>query len=403
MSHDTIQDSEMNGMQCQKSILPRFIFFGCAGCGVFMLLCGLTFVVCVGVLAGIFRGVTGEIRSEAEATALQEHVVAFGRSRKKILLLRLEGIIQYSQSRKPGVIAPEYVLRVLKRAQQDANVEIVILDINSPGGEVNATAEIHHALKQLARQKRVIAFFRGIAASGGYYIATACHEIYANPNAITGSIGVMVNDVNVAKLLEKIGVRMSEIKSGEMKDMGSPFMLTLEENRARQLELLEQRERLRRNHSSSQEVLKAKLQYIDDELKRLQKMERHWIQAREILQKFVDECYGNFVKVVAEGRKIPEQTVRAKPIGDARIFSASEAMKLKLIDGIRYYDDLIDALRKQEDYTVVRYSYPPSLTDILLGRESAGSWKQELENLLPPRYHLMKKNAVYYICPLFIE
>jgi protease-4 len=149
-----------------------------------------------------------------------------------------------------------------------------------------------------------------VAASGGYYIATAADTIIAHPTTVTGSIGVVLFKLNVEGLMEKVGLEEEAIKSGDMKDIGSPFRgMTSEE--------------------------------------------------REILQGVIDTMYERFLDVVADGRKIERRKLRE--IADGRIYTARQALDLNLIDEIGYLDDAIEEAKKAaglEEARVVTYGRP---------------------------------------------
>jgi protease-4 len=158
----------------------------------------------------------------------------------------------------------------------------LLLRIDSPGGTVGDSQEIHAAIRRL-RQKgcRVVASFGNISASGGVYVGVAAERIVANPGTITGSIGVILRGNDLSRLLERIGIRFDTVKSGLYKDILSP-------DRA----------------------------LTDDE--------------RALLQGLIDASYGQFVTAVAEGRGLSEDTVRG--FADGRVFTGEQAKDLGLVD-----------------------------------------------------------------------
>jgi len=105
--------------------------------------------------------------------------------------------------------------------RKDSSIAAVVVRINSPGGEVAPSQELHAALKRLAEEKPVVASLGSVAASGGYYAAVAADSIVANPGTLTGSIGVIFNFPTARQLLEKLGIEYHVFKSGSMKDLGS--------------------------------------------------------------------------------------------------------------------------------------------------------------------------------------
>ena len=183
-----------------------------------------------------------------------------------------------------GAISGSTRRRVLKaiREVQEREFPALLLRIDSPGGTVGDSQEIHAALLRL-RDKgcRVVASFGNISASGGVYVGVAAETIVANPGTITGSIGVILRGNNLSKLLDKIGIRFETVKSGTYKDILSPDRaLSVEE--------------------------------------------------RQLLQDLIDSSYNQFVDAVAEGRGLGHDAVRA--FADGRVFSGAQAKELGLVD-----------------------------------------------------------------------
>ena len=181
-----------------------------------------------------------------------------------------------------GAIADSrHVIEQLHGFRDNDNVKAIVLRIDSPGGGVGPSQEIHDEVKAIDATKPVIVSMGSVAASGGYYIAASAREIVANPGTITGSIGVIMEFTNFQELLDKIGLSSVVVKSGEYKDIGSP---------AREMTSLE----------------------------------------REILQNLIDDVHSQFVASVAVGRNLDEEAVRQ--IADGRIFSGRRAMDMGLVD-----------------------------------------------------------------------
>lgn len=133
---------------------------------------------------------------------------------KKVAVLEVVGPIDSSKE----------VIRVIHAYRDDPTVTAVIVYIDSPGGSVTYTQEIYDELLDLKKHDKVVtAYMSAVAASGGYYIATAADEIYASPGTLTGSIGVILTVTNVRGLFSKIGIETKTIKSGAYKDIGSPM------------------------------------------------------------------------------------------------------------------------------------------------------------------------------------
>ena len=156
-------------------------------------------------------------------TVSHVHVRGERFARDKIAIVRVDGLIAEGFTRQ--------TLRELEEAGRDESVKAVILAINSPGGTITASDELHHHILKLQagglpRQtsaKPVIVSMGSIAASGGYYIAAPAERIFAQPTTLTASIGVYAALPNFSELAEKLGIQVNLIKRGELKAGGSPF------------------------------------------------------------------------------------------------------------------------------------------------------------------------------------
>jgi protease-4 len=200
----------------------------------------------------------------------------------RIALIRVEGVILDSQA----------TVEELKRFSENPLVKAIVLRIDSPGGGVVPAQEIHDAVKRVRTKsnKAVIASMGSVAASGGYYIAAAADRIVANPGTLTGSIGVIMETVNVEGLLKKIGVEGVVIKSGKYKDVGSPLRKMSEEDRG-------------------------------------------------LLQTVMDDVHKQFIEAVAEGRAI--ELTEAQALADGRIFTGRQAKEARLVDELGNLEDAI--------------------------------------------------------------
>ncbi len=201
----------------------------------------------------------------------------------RVALIRLEGVILDAQQ----------TVGDLKKYGEAPSVKAIVLRIDSPGGGVVPSQEIYEAVKRIRSKhnKTVVASMGTVAASGGYYVAAATDRIIANPGTLTGSIGVIMETANVEGLLKKIGVESVVIKSGQHKDLGSPFRQMSEGD-------------------------------------------------RQILQGVMDDVHRQFIEAVAEGRTLDLQTVRA--IADGRIFTGRQAKEAQLVDAL---GDLEEAIK----------------------------------------------------------
>ncbi len=192
---------------------------------------------------------------------------------------------------KGAIIDGQEIIRQLRRMKKDEHVKAVVFRVDSPGGVVGPSQEIYAAVKDLAKTKKVVVSMGSVAASGGYYVSAPATLIYANPGTITGSIGVLMKFSNIEGLMDKVGMKAYTIKTGKFKDTGSPARAMTDEEKA-------------------------------------------------MLQGVIDSTHGQFVKAVAQGRKLPEEAVRA--IADGRIFSGEQALVLKLVDRIGSMQDAVD-------------------------------------------------------------
>jgi len=248
---------------------------------------------------------------------LEEQTVE-GKGTSKILLLDLSGVLSEDvpsfsiTTPPPRVPLLARVREELRKAEDDERVKALIVRINSPGGTITASDILYHELLAFKARKKVplIAVIMDVGASGGYYAALAADTIVVNPTTITGSIGVVMVTVNAQGLLEKIGVAPLAIKSGPMKDAGSPFRSLTEPERA-------------------------------------------------VFQGIIDEMHGRFVGLIAQSRKMSEDRVRG--FADGRVYTADQALKLGLVDRVGYLEDVV-ALAKEraglDEAKVIMYHRP---------------------------------------------
>jgi protease-4 len=179
----------------------------------------------------------------------------------------------------------------LHELRKDPTIKAIVLRIDSPGGAVAPSQEIFRAVERAKKDKKIVASMGTVAASGGFYVAVACDKIYASPGTITGSIGVISELPHVQDLLSLARVEVDTIKSGAMKDVGSPLRPMAPSERA-------------------------------------------------FYQKFVDGVYEQFLADVAHGRKLDVDKLR--PLADGRIFSGKEAQQLKLVDELGNFEDALE-------------------------------------------------------------
>jgi protease-4 len=206
-------------------------------------------------------------------------------SDNQIAVVEIQGMI--TQSRE--------TVRQLRKFQHNPKVKGIILRIDSPGGAVGPSQEVYNAVARIREEgiKNIYASLGSVAASGGYYIASAADTIFANPGTLTGSIGVIMAFSNIQDLIEKIGIRPEVIKSGAFKDAGSPV----------------------RSISSKE---------------------------RKLLQNLVDDVHQQFVEDVAKGRNLSTEIVGQ--LADGRVYTGRQAFELKMVDHLGGLQDTIDLL-----------------------------------------------------------
>jgi len=179
------------------------------------------------------------------------------------------------------IVRSDDFVETLRELREDEGVAAVVLRVNSPGGGVAPSQEMFTAVRELAQAKPVVASLGSIAASGGYYVASAADEILASPGTLTGSIGVIMSLTNVSGLLGKLGVEADVLKAGSRKDMGSPFRALSAED-------------------------------------------------RKLFQEMLDQVHGQFIEAVAAGRKMDVAAMRK--IADGRVYTGQQAKENGLVD-----------------------------------------------------------------------
>jgi protease-4 len=201
-------------------------------------------------------------------------------ARKQIARIEVTGAIAGSTRKE--------VLKALKTVKE-RKFPALLLRIDSPGGTVGDSQEIHDALKELGQSGvKIVASFGNISASGGVYIAMGAQHIVSNPGTVTGSIGVILRGNNLEKLLDRVGVSFKVIKSGPYKD-----------------------------------ILAFDRELSDEE--------------RQILQSLIDSSYSQFVNAVATARNLEPEAVRQ--FADGRVFTGAQALELGLVDRLGSEED----------------------------------------------------------------
>ncbi len=225
---------------------------------------------------------------------------------------------------KGAIVGSQDTVKQIKDWRKDSTIKAILLRIDSPGGAVGPSQEIYREIRRTIATKPVVVSMGSVAASGGYYIASAANYIVANPGTITGSIGVIIHFPNLRELFGKIGYQMVTIKSGQFKDIGNPGReMTPEE--------------------------------------------------KELLQSTIDETYRQFVRDVAVARNLPEDRVRE--VADGRIIMGEKALELKLVDQLGNFEDAVakagELAKIAGEPEVVKVKKSKfSLLDLILGSDA---------------------------------
>lgn len=284
---------------------PRWKALVCGGCA------GLFILALIGgslAIAGFFS--TFNLFGDFTEDEVTETIIK-GTGDDKIALIPIHGLILTEGVSGEGVTYATTIETMAQRALDDEDVKAVIIDIDSPGGGVAASARIYDALEKLDAEKPVIAFYSGdIAASGGVYVSMAARRIVAYQEVWTGSIGVIMEFPEVSALLEKYGITWNVFRSGALKDIGNFARPVTEEERT-------------------------------------------------LLQGLIDESYQGFVGVIAHGRNLSPDQI--KTFADGRIYTATTAQALGMVDEVGDLDR-VETLTKElaglEEATIIKYEQP---------------------------------------------
>lgn len=229
------------------------------------------------------------------------NVLKNGNPSKQIAVLTVNGTIQ-DTGESTSIFSSEtynhqYFMDQLEDIRKNKSVKGVLLKVNSPGGGTNESKQIYDKIKEIKKERNIPIYVSmgSMAASGGYYISALADVIYADEETLTGSIGVIMQGMDYSKLAKKLGIEFNTIKTGPYKDI----------------------------MNGSREMTPAE---------------------KKLLQNMVNDSYGRFVKVVADGRGMSEKEVRS--IADGRIMNGSQAVKAGLVDRLGYSEDALKALMK---------------------------------------------------------
>ncbi|MGH7897627.1 MAG: signal peptide peptidase SppA [Candidatus Binatia bacterium] len=207
-------------------------------------------------------------------------------SKDAVAIVTVQGVIEESTD----------IVRTLERFRDNEGIRAVVLRIDSPGGGVAPSQEIYDAVLRVKEKKPIVASLGGLAASGGYYVASACNAIVSNPGTLTGSIGVVMQTGNAVELMKRIGLEGVVVKAGKYKDIGSPIRQMTDEERA-------------------------------------------------LLESLLANVHEQFIDAVAKGRNLSAEEVRK--VADGRIFSGQQAAELRLVDELGGLRNAVDLAAKQ--------------------------------------------------------
>lgn len=283
----------------------------------------------------------------------EERVLVDGTdSSSKVAVIPLDGVIAFGQSGSLGDSMVDDFKAALEQAENDKQIKAVVLQVDSPGGEITASDVLYDAICRLARHKPVVVYFNSLGASGAYYAACGSNWIMCNNTTFTGSIGVIISTLNYRDLFGKLGLESVVFKSGKFKDMLSGARVMAPEE-------------------------------------------------KEYVQGLVMQSYDRFVGIVARSRKLDEKSLR-DGVADGRILSGTDAYASKLVDELGYIEDAYNKaaeLGEAPGAQIVKYERTYSFSKLFrLFGESRASAKIELD-LLPKALHLEPGRV--YLLPAF--
>ncbi|MHC1770036.1 MAG: signal peptide peptidase SppA [Verrucomicrobiia bacterium] len=300
---------------------------------------------------------------------LEEITVEHNGSGNKIAIIDVEGIITSMAMGYRGRNMVELIEDQLEMAADDRAVKAVILNVDSPGGEVMASDDISRALLdfQEKHRKPIVAAMGGLGASGGYYVSAPCQWIVANELTMTGSIGVIMSTFNYRGLLDKVGVLPQVFKSGRFKDMlrGSKLPNEVEP------------------------------------------------EEREMIQAMVDQTHAKFLSVVQDGRKRAQRENQGagkpladnwKEFADGRILTGKQAFDLGFVDELGGFEAAVKrarAISKIPEANLIRYEEPFGLSSLLpfFGKSDQATIKVDLGYEMPK----LEAGRLYFLAPTVIH
>jgi len=320
---------------------------GCVTLLLFLALCASVAVNIFLVFAVVGR--LGSMTREEGPPRFREIVVQRGGRgiSDRVAVITMRGLISTSIPGSAGENMVDDLRLALEQARDDGRVKAVVLEIDSPGGEVTAADMIYDAVVKTRAKKPVVVYMESLAASGGYYVSCGGKYLMANDTTITGSIGVIIQTLNYERLFNKVGLASVVFKSGKFKDLlNGARPMTPEE--------------------------------------------------REFVQNFVMKTYDKFLGVVAKERGLSADALR-NSIADGRILSGKEALENKLIDSVGQIEDAYTKAKQlggAPDAQVVRYAAPFSLARIFRAFAQTGKLQLELPRQLMPQ---LESGRAYFL------
>ena len=315
-------------------------------------------------------GITREVGPRLEECLLKDND-----ARSKIAVVSVDGIITDRATDQAGNSMVDVIKAQLDRAKEDDRVKAVILKVDSPGGEVMASDEINKAIadfqldKPSERGKPVICSMGSLAASGGYYISAPCRWIVANDLTITGSIGVIMETLNIRKLMDKVGVEPDVYKSGKFKDMLSGMRST--------------------NEIPPEE--------------------------RAMVQKLINDTYDKFKGVVRDGRAQAHAVNKkdGKPLApdwesyaDGRVLSGTDALKLGFVDQLGDFNDAVKTAKKiagTSSANLIEYRVRYDISEFLRMFGQSESAAHDIKLDLGMNLPKLEAGQLYFLSPTLIN
>ena len=293
-------------------------------CNNCLIVLGIMFIVCIVFFFAFVMLVSAAFSSGTDTSGNNEFTTEFvsgnEKAKEKIAVIDVKGTIERGSGEFSADVANSVtIVKLIRAAAKDDDVKAIIIDLETPGGEVTASDEIYHELKLCG--KPVVAMMNSMAASGGYYVACGADKIVANKFTMTGSIGVIISTVNVSELLEWAKVKPEFYTSGKMKAMLNPAKPTTEEE-------------------------------------------------AKVIQALVTDAYNQFAGIVSKSRNIPLEKITEGELGDGRVFDGEQALANGLVDKLGYFSTAEDTALElagldRDNCRIERYKVNSPLDDIL--------------------------------------